>query len=185
MLLQNVVLITIGFGICAVLFGIREAAARKIKWIGLAKENMMDDTKTGVLIVDAQYHVVYANQSVKNRYPSVLNMESDKEKEALGQLIKKGNGAFQKDGLDVELSVSEIMEEGVLRGYLILAADMSDMHRYEEEVHLLKDEAKWAKQEKDRLLTEQMFTWAVTWLPKTDLSVLKTLLPNTRVRKAA
>ena len=144
--------VNISFIFCLILLFILTKRFGLLNMVGLAKENIMDNTKEGLLVVDTEYNVLYANATVKNRYPSIMNLETEREQEALIQLIKDGEGVFKEDGFYVEIRVSELMEENTLRGYLVWTFDMSFLNEYTNEILQLKDEAEKANQEKSTFL---------------------------------
>ncbi len=118
----------------------------------LAKENIMDNTKEGLIVVDTDFNVLYANSTIIRRYPAIMNMETEQEKEGLVQLIKEGEGVYRKDGLYVEIRVSDIREGNILRGYLVWTFDMSFLNEYTNEILHLKDKAEKADEEKTAFL---------------------------------
>ncbi len=119
----------------------------------LAKENIMDNTKEGLLVVDTDFNVLYANSTVTRRYPAIMNLETEEEKNALIQLVKEREGVYKKEGYYVEIRVSDIREENILRGYLIWTFDMSFLNEYTNEILHLKDKAEKADEEKTAFLT--------------------------------
>ncbi len=144
--------VNIDFMICLILLLILTKRYGLLNTVFLAKENIMDNTKEGLLVVDTEYNVLYANDTVKNRYPSIMNLETAREREALIQLIKDGEGVFKKDGFYVEIRVSELVEENILRGYLVWTFDMSFLNEYTNEILQLKDEAEKANEAKRAFL---------------------------------
>ena len=144
--------VNIDFMICLILLLILTKRYGLLNTVFLAKENIMDNTKEGLLVVDTEYNVLYANETVKNRYPSIMNLETAREREALIQLIKDGEGVFKKDGFYVEIRVSELVEENILRGYLVWTFDMSFLNEYTNEILQLKDEAEKANEAKSAFL---------------------------------
>ena len=98
--------INIEFIICLALLLILTKRYGLLDTVILAKENIMDNTKEGLLVVDTEFNVLYANQTVLNRYPTIMNLETERERELLVQMIKNGEGVFQKDGFYVEIRVS-------------------------------------------------------------------------------
>ncbi|MBR5128211.1 MAG: response regulator [Roseburia sp.] len=144
--------VNIDFMLCLILLLILTKRYGLLNTVVLAKENIMDNTKEGLLVVDTEYNVLYANDTVKNRYPSIMNLETERERDALIQLIKDGEGVFKKDGFYVEIRVSELREENTLRGYLVWTFDMSFLNEYTNEILQLKDEAEKANQAKTTFL---------------------------------
>jgi len=120
--------------------------------LNLARENIMDNTREGLLVLDAEYHVLYANHTALKRYPSIMNLETEREQELLAELVKAGDGVFEKAGFHVEIRVSELMEGNVLKGYLVRTFDITFINEYTDEISLLKEEAEKANQEKNTFL---------------------------------
>ena len=104
----------------------------------LAKENIMDNTKEGLLVVDTDFNVLYANSTVTKRYPTIMKLETEEEKAGLIQLVKEREGVYKKEGYYVEIRVSDIREDNILRGYLIWTFDMSFLNEYTNEILHLK-----------------------------------------------
>jgi len=120
--------------------------------VGLARENIMDNTREGLLVVDKDMQVLYANQTVLNRYPAIMHLETERERELLAQMINSGDSVLQKDGFQVEIRVSKLTKDGTFKGYLVRTFDMSAMNEYKNEIQLLKEEAEKANQEKNALI---------------------------------
>lgn len=120
--------------------------------VDLARENVMDNTREGVLVVDKDMQVVYANQTVMKRYPTIMHLETEREREQLAGIIKAEKGVFEKAGFCVDVHVSKLTEDGTLKGYLIRTFDMSVMNEYTNEIQLLKEDAEKANQEKNALI---------------------------------
>ncbi|MBQ8278653.1 MAG: response regulator [Roseburia sp.] len=144
--------ITIDLVLCMGLLLILTKRYGLLDTVILAKENIMDNTKEGLLVVDTEFNVLYANNTVLNRYPSIMNLETERERNLLMQMIKNGEGVFQQDGFYVEVRVSELSEGNALRGYLIWTFDMSFLNEYTNEILQLKDEAEKANQAKTTFL---------------------------------
>lgn len=120
--------------------------------VDLARENVMDNTREGVLVVDKDMQVVYANQTVMKRYPTIMHLETEREREQLAGIIKAEKGVFKKAGFCVDVHVSKLTEDGTLKGYLIRTFDMSVMNEYTNEIQLLKEDAEKVNQEKNALI---------------------------------
>ena len=150
--LQYLILFIVGFGICLILLLILMKYNGLSNTVNLAKENIMDNIKDGLIVVDTEYNLLYANDTVKNRYPSIMNLETEQEREALIQMIKNREGILNKDGFNVEIRVSELMKEKALRGYLLWISDRSFIDEYMNEIQQLKDDVEKANQEKSMLL---------------------------------
>lgn len=120
--------------------------------VDLAREDVMDNTREGVLVVDKDMQVVYANQTVMKRYPTIMHLETEREREQLAGIIKAEKGVFKKAGFCVDVHVSKLTEDGTLKGYLIRTFDMSVMNEYTNEIQLLKEDAEKVNQEKNALI---------------------------------
>ena len=107
--LQYLILFAVGVGICLVLLLILTKHYGLSDTVNLAKKNIMDHIKEGLIVVDTEYNVLYVNDTAKNRYSSIMNLET--EREALIQMIKNRDGVLKKDGFNVEIRVSELLEE--------------------------------------------------------------------------
>lgn len=139
---------------CLIYFFILRKRERGLAAVRIAKEAVMDNDNTGVLVTDADFHVLYANHLVKNHYPSIMNLETEDEREALIQLIKTRAEVYQNNGFDVEVHISELREKDTLQGYLLLTSDRSFISEYTNEILRLKEEAEKTNQEKMSFLAD-------------------------------
>ena len=148
--LQYLIAFIFGFLICLVLLLILMKHNGGSGIVNLAKKNIMENIKEGLIVVDTEYNVLYANDTVKKQYPSIMNLKTEQERAALVQMIKKKEGVWEKDGAHVEICVSELMQENVQKGYLLWAYDKSLIHEYTNEIQKLKDDVEKANKERNR-----------------------------------
>jgi len=120
--------------------------------VDLAKENLMDNTREGILVLDKELNVIYANPTVLKRYSTIMQLETEREREQLARMVKAENGVFEKAGFCVDVHVTKLVEDGMLKGYLIRTFDMSAMNECTNEIQVLKEEAEKANREKDALI---------------------------------
>lgn len=144
--------VNIDFIICLILLLILTKRYGLLDTVIMAKENIMDNTQEGLMVVDTELNVLYANDSVLNSYPSIASQETEHEREVLAQIIKDGEGVFQKDGHNAEIRVSKLIEGNAVRGYLLWIFDMTFLNEYTNEILQLKDEAEKANQAKSTFL---------------------------------
>lgn len=121
----------------------------------LAKEKVIENTKDGLVIVDPNYNLLYANEMAISLFPDMNNMRS-------GQ--KRIQGIFEGDtresvieigGRNYEIRVSQIEDDNysdTVRGYLAWIFDMNFVNRYTEEMIRLKQEAEKANLAKTTFL---------------------------------
>lgn len=149
---KHIDFINVDFIICLILLLILTKRYGLLDAVIMAEENIMDNTQEGLMVVDTEYNVLYANDSVLNTYPSIAGLETEEEKATLIQIIKDGEGVFQKDGHNAELRVSKLIEGNAVRGYLIWVFDMTFLNEYTNEIIKLKDEAENANRAKSTFL---------------------------------
>ncbi|MGN0153730.1 MAG: histidine kinase N-terminal 7TM domain-containing protein [Lachnospiraceae bacterium] len=118
----------------------------------VARENVIANTREGLLIVDPSYNLIYSNHVAKEIFPK-LNDETNisnlvswifKEDER-ETVINVGNRNY-------EIRISPLMEDTVLKGYIAWIFDMSFINQYTDEMISLKKEAERANEAKSVFL---------------------------------
>ena len=144
--------VNIGFAISAVLLFIVVHKYGLLDTVLLAKETIVDSTKEGLLVVDTNYNMLYANPVMLEKYPQVCKLSWDKDKKAIRELFKSQERVYEEDGVYCEMRISKLYEGKVLRGYMAWIFDMEFINQYTNEILKLKDEAEKANRAKTTFL---------------------------------
>lgn len=121
----------------------------------LAKEKVIESTKEGLIIVDPDYRLLYANEVAKQLFPDIDDKK--KQGERLGEIFRgdQRESIAMLDGRNYEIRVSKITEDGyqeAVKGYLAWIFDMTFINRYTEEMICLRQEAEKANMAKSSFL---------------------------------
>lgn len=121
----------------------------------LAKEKVIENTKEGLLVMDPNLNLLYANPIARRIMP---DMQSEaKSRKQLEEVFnsKQGEAVIEKDGCNYEIRVSRITDENhaeTIRGYIVWIFEMTFVNQYTEEMIRLKEEAEKANLAKTSFL---------------------------------
>lgn len=144
--------VNIGFGISCMLLLILVRKYGMLDTVSIAKDTIVDNTKEGLVVVDTDYNVLYANPEVLKTYPDIYNLKTESARRAFRKIFENEEGVYQTDGIYCELRVSKLYEGKVLRGYMAWIFDMTFINEYTNEILVLKDEAEKANRAKTAFL---------------------------------
>lgn len=144
--------VNIGFGISGMLLFILVRKYGLLDTVSIAKDTIIDNTKEGLVVVDTDYNVLYANPEVLKTYPDIYNLRTETARSALRKIFESEEGVYQTDGIYCEIRISKLYEGRVLRGYMAWIFDMTFINEYTNEILLLKDEAEKANRAKTAFL---------------------------------
>lgn len=121
----------------------------------LAKEKVVESTKEGLIIVDPDYRLLYANRVARDLFPDIEDKK--KQEERLLEIFRKEQreSIVVLDGRNYEIRVSIIAEDScqeAVKGYLAWIFDMTFISRYTEEMIYLRQEAENANMAKSSFL---------------------------------
>lgn len=150
--IDEVDIINISLSISAILLFILVHKYGLLDTVQMAMESIVDNTKEGLLVVDVDYNVLYANPVVLKFYPRIFNLQTANEKNELKKLFAQDESVYEADGIYCEIRISKLYEGKTLRGYMAWIFDMSFINEYTNEILVLKDEAERANQAKTEFL---------------------------------
>ena len=144
--------VPVSFGISALLLYIASKQHGLLDVVLSAKENIIENTKEGIVVVDNEYNVLYANIAATYLIDHVFDNKEGEELEAFMHLFQKEKNLIElKDGM-YEVSVSDIYENTKLRGKMAWFFDVTEAQEYTKEILQLKDEAERANIAKSAFL---------------------------------
>ncbi|MBQ8166626.1 MAG: response regulator [Lachnospiraceae bacterium] len=129
----------------------------------LAKDNAMDITDKGIIVVDKHKEYVYANAKAKELYPELV--DDVEETKSLMEKIFAGvdedntskRNYVKKDSIyELDYSVLKESDEGsyVVNGYMAWIFDITDDYNHKKELERLKIEAEQANAAKTEFLAK-------------------------------
>lgn len=121
----------------------------------LAREKIIENTKDGLVILDASYNLLYANDVARALFPDINQAES-REKQ-IKEIFKENprEAVVDIEGRSYEIRVSRIEDDNngdTVRGYLAWIFDMTFVNHYTEEMIRLRQEAEKANLAKTSFL---------------------------------
>ncbi len=151
-LIEGYDLFSIGIALSTFILGIAVYKFGILDTMQLAKENVLEQTTEGVIVVGVDKKLVYANDKALELMP-YLNMENaayaDKKLAEMFEgeysMIKTAEGQY-------EAKISPLYENGILKGYMAFLIDMSFIERYTKEIIELKEAAEAASRSKSLFL---------------------------------
>lgn len=120
--------------------------------LDIAKENIIENTKEGLIVVDPSYKIIYANKTVTDAFPDIYHLRTKEEQNEFINMFEKKEYVFDLNGAHCEVRVSELRQDKVLVGYLAWIFDMTFINQYTEEIIQLKEEAERANKAKSSFL---------------------------------
>lgn len=121
----------------------------------LAREKIIENTKDGLIILDASYNLLYANDVAKTLFPDIDNRRIREER--IGEIFEENatEAVVNIEGRNYEIRVSRIEDDNyseTVRGYLAWIFDMTFVNSYTEEMIRLRQEAEKANLAKTSFL---------------------------------
>lgn len=119
--------------------------------IQLARENVIENMKEGLLIVDTNYNLLYYNEVARTIFPQLDN--AAERKELITKLFTQDKeSVYNSQNKNYEVRISPLLEETTLKGHMAWIFDMTFINRYTDEMISLKQEAERANQAKSVFL---------------------------------
>lgn len=121
----------------------------------LAREKIIENTTDGLVILDASYNLLYANDVARALFPDINNREIRENR--IGEIFKENarEAIVNIEGRNYEIRVSRIEDDNhseTVRGYLAWIFDMTFVNNYTEEMIRLRQEAEKANLAKTSFL---------------------------------
>lgn len=126
--------------------------SKRQKLLQLAEKCIVGSSREGLIIMDTEYRVLYANQIVLEKYPDIINVQDEEVYEGLVRICAEEESIYKKGEESYEIRVIKLCESGTLRGYMAWIHDMSFVNQYTNEIVALKDKAETAAKEKTEFL---------------------------------
>ncbi len=117
----------------------------------LAKENVIENVKEGVLIVDMNYNLLYFNEIAGTIFPQ-LKDEAKVQSIITRVFAREGESVYNSQNKNYEIRVSPLYEDTTMKGYMAWIFDMTFISQYTDEMISLKQEAERANRAKSIFL---------------------------------
>lgn len=116
--------------------------------IQIAQDNILENTNDGMVIVDDEYNLVYANPATYIAFPELQLGNGKQMREKLDEIFQKEESVNKIGDKHYEIRISRLYEDKALRGYLAWIFDMEFIDNYASEILKLKEEAERANRAK-------------------------------------
>lgn len=116
--------------------------------IQIAQDNILENTNDGMVIVDDEYNLVYANPAAYIAFSELQSGNRKRKREKLDEIFRKEESVSKIGDKHYEIRISRLYEDKALRGYLAWIFDMEFIDNYANEILKLKEEAERANRAK-------------------------------------
>lgn len=120
--------------------------------VQIAQDNILENTNDGMIIVDEEYNLAYANPAAHVAFPELKNGNGKLQREKLNEIFQNEESVSKIGDKHYEIRISRLYEEKALRGYLAWIFDMEFIDNYANEILKLKEEAERANRAKTTFL---------------------------------
>lgn len=121
----------------------------------LAREEVIENTRDGLLFISPYHDLLYANNVAKKLFPELTDAHKARKKLQEIMLVNEKERVLDIDGQNYEIRISELKDSSrnqVLRGYIAWIFDMAFVNSYADEMIRLRDEAEKANVAKSSFL---------------------------------
>ena len=118
----------------------------------VAKDAIIEKASEGVIVVDKDKKFLYANEKAKQILPYLEEKDLDTINKNLEDVFKDDKTMIVANHGHYEAKVSELTENGYVKGYMAWLFDLTFINQYTEEIVALKEYAEAANQSKSSFL---------------------------------
>lgn len=122
--------------------------------ISLAKDDMFLTIADGAIIASSSHNYMDSNPMAEDVFPELSMATSDFDLDELDVDLFNVEEAvkYERDGKTYSIKCTELIEKGLLAGYMIFISDITDVTMRMQEMQTLKDEADAANEAKSAFL---------------------------------
>lgn len=144
--------VAIGSGISIIIIGIAAYKFGILDVMQVAKENLLEKATEGLVVVDVNKEYQYANEKAKDILPYLDMRDPEYARKKLKELFSGDHFMVQSKGGHYEAKVSELVENGYVKGYMAWLFDLTFINKYTQEIVALKEYAEAANHSKSTFL---------------------------------
>lgn len=97
--------------------------------VELAKENVIDEFADGLIVLDENKKIIYANMQAENIYPELAGKDYDTVLENLEQLGKEGEKLFLNQRV-YTIYEKDIVKDNIVYGQMMVISDVTENYNY-------------------------------------------------------
>lgn len=120
--------------------------------LDIAKENIIEDTNDGMIVVDKNYELIYYNRKAKDFIYNIIFSRETNSRNTIKDIFTQEENVFFSEGKHYEIRISNLYEDNIVRGYMAWIFDMTFIDKYTKEILVLKEEAERANKAKSIFL---------------------------------
>ena len=144
--------VSMGMTICFIFLGIAIYKYGILDTIQLAKESALEQITEGLIVVDADKKLVYANGKAREIMPYLDSGETEYSAQKIKEIFDNEHYMVQTKNEYYEAKISELYENGYIKGYMAWLFDLTFINSYTKEIVALKEAAEAANQSKSSFL---------------------------------
>ena len=118
----------------------------------VAKDKIIEKASEGVIVVDEDKKFLYANEKAKEILPYLAGDDIDAINENISSIFEGEKLMITSNHGHYEAKISELQENGYVKGYMAWLFDLTFINKYTEEIVALKEYAEAANQSKSSFL---------------------------------
>lgn len=118
----------------------------------VAKDKIIEKASEGVIVVDKDKKFVYANEKAREILPYLADNDIKAINENISSIFEGEMLMITANHGHYEAKVSELKENGYIKGYMAWLFDLTFINKYTEEIVALKEYAEAANQSKSTFL---------------------------------
>ena len=118
----------------------------------VAKDKIIEKASEGVIVVDKDKKFLYANEKARKILPYLDTNNTDKINKKLEEVFMDEKSMIVANHGHYEIKVTELVENGYVKGYMAWLFDLTFINKYTEEIVALKEYAEAANQSKSSFL---------------------------------
>ena len=118
----------------------------------VAKDKIIEKASEGVIVVDKDKKFLYANEKAKNILPYLMTENTETINNKIAEIFDGDATMIVANHGHYEAKVTELKENGYVKGYMAWLFDLTFINKYTEEIIALKEYAEAANQSKSSFL---------------------------------
>ncbi|MCR5626899.1 MAG: response regulator [Lachnospiraceae bacterium] len=149
---RGVDLVPFAFIFISGVFTILIAKFDLIKEVDLAKNQIVEQTEDGIVVVNEDHDVLFINDAAKGILSEIITDQTDKDV-FIKNLFDKEEYVINVNDKNLEIRVSDIKAGEKSVGHIAWIFDMTFINKYTDQILVLKDQAEKANQAKSTFLS--------------------------------
>ena len=121
--------------------------------VRMAKDTVLENVGEGIVITDAKYGLLYANEAAKNLFPQMKFSVGSENTKYLQKMMEKTSDIYETSDKKYRIRVHELKKNKNMNAYAATIVDVTDELTQAERMRELKDKAEKANEAKSFFLS--------------------------------